>query len=100
MDALLDRAQALQRILASEFEGSDSAVLNSRLSEVVSEVRVTVEGKRVILDPVLRPEWMPEGDWHTLDFGDPTQEGVPHRLPSPRAAAGRPARRGGKQGYL
>ncbi|HSK95335.1 MAG TPA: hypothetical protein VK891_01870 [Euzebyales bacterium] len=46
MDALLDRAQALQRILAGEFEGSDSAVLNSRLSEVVSEVRVTVEGKR------------------------------------------------------
>lgn len=39
-------------------------------------MRVTAEGKRIILDPILRPEWMPDGDWRTLDFGDPDQEGV------------------------
>lgn len=38
--------------------------------------RVTAEGKRLILDSILRPEWMPDGDWRTIDFGGPGQEDV------------------------
>lgn len=81
-DALLDKANAIARMLRGDMETGDKAQLNQQLAEVFAEFRVTKEGsstgdgRRIIVDPHLRPEWQPEGEWRTLDFGDPSAQGV------------------------
>jgi hypothetical protein len=75
-DALLDKANAIARMLRGDMETGDKAQLNQQLAEVFAEFRVTQEGERIIVDPHLRPEWQPEGEWRTLDFGDPDGAGV------------------------
>jgi site-specific DNA recombinase len=69
-DALLDKANAIARMLRGDMESSDKAQLNQQLTEVFAEFRVSVEGRRIIVDPHLRPEWLPEGAWHTVDFAE------------------------------
>jgi hypothetical protein len=75
-DRPLDKANAIARMLQGEMETSDKALLNQQLTQVFAEFRVTAEGHRIAVDPHLRPEWLPEGDWRTLDFADDQQAGV------------------------
>lgn len=81
-DGLLDKANAIARMLRGDMETRDKAGLNQQLSEVFAEFRVTVEephssaGLRIIVDPHLRPEWQPDGQWRTLDFSEGGDSGV------------------------
>lgn len=50
--------------------------LNAQLAKVFDEFRITCQGQRVIVEPRLRAEWQPEGDWRSLDFGEPDQSGA------------------------
>jgi hypothetical protein len=50
--------------------------LSYQLREVFEEFRIRSDGQRIIVEPKLRPEWLPEGSWRTLDFGDEQGEGV------------------------
>lgn len=79
-DALLDKANAIARMLRGEMEHGDKAQLNQQLAEVFTEFRVTGsstdDGCRIVVDPHLRPHWQPDGDWHTLDFSEGEAAGV------------------------
>jgi hypothetical protein len=45
-------------------------MLQDKLRLLFDEFRVDVlDGRRVIVTPVLKPEHRPEGKWTTLDFG-------------------------------
>lgn len=76
VDALLDRWSSIQRILTGRLTASDVPTLNGQLAEVFSEFRLTRQGDRIIVEPALRPEWMPEGRWTTLDFGEDDRGGA------------------------
>lgn len=76
IDTLLDQLASIARILEGQLTAEDTPALNVQLTTVFEHFVLTVEGERIILDPKLKAEWMPEGDWTTLDFGDPAQAGV------------------------
>jgi len=76
LDMLLDRVIAIKRLIDGRLTASEIPYLNAQLHEVFSEFSITHEGRRIIVDPKLRPEFVPEGSWRTLDFGDEDQEGV------------------------
>lgn len=75
-DGLLDKANAIARILRGDIETEDKVQLNQHLAEVFAEFRITVEGDRIIIDPHLRPEWQPKGQWRTVDFSEGDASGV------------------------
>jgi hypothetical protein len=70
LDGLLDRLDSLVRIVSGHLTADDTPRLNLQLCEVFEEFRVTRSGDRLIVEPKLRPEWIPPGTWHRLDFGD------------------------------
>jgi DNA invertase Pin-like site-specific DNA recombinase len=76
IDALLDQLASIGRILSGHLTADDTPLLNAQLATVFDHFVLTVDGQRTILDPELKAEWIPEGDWTTIDFGDPGQAGV------------------------
>jgi hypothetical protein len=44
--------------------------LNGQLHEVFEQFTVTRSGDRLVVEPTLRPEWLPDGSWSVLDFGE------------------------------
>lgn len=76
VDALLDQLDSILRMAQGHLTATEVPTLNAQLYEVFEEFRITREGERIIVEPRLRPEWVPEGRWRVLDFGEPDQAGV------------------------
>ena len=76
VDALLDNLTSIKRMIEGHLTATEVPALNAQLAEVFEEFRITCQGQRVIVEPKLRAEWQPEGDWRSLDFGEPDQSGV------------------------
>lgn len=76
IDALLDMLASIRRMVEGHLTATDVPELNAQLCEVFEELSITHEGDRIFVNPVLRPEFVPEGKWRVLDFGDEDQKGV------------------------
>lgn len=75
IDALLDRLATVTRMISGRLHADDVPQLNLQLAEVFDEFRVSKVGDRLIVEPRLRPEFSPEGEWKMLDFGDDLETG-------------------------
>lgn len=76
VDALLDKINAVRRLISGKLDAEDVPQLNGQLASIFEEFRVRRDGAGVVIEPRLRAEWMPEGEWATLDFSDGQAEGV------------------------
>jgi hypothetical protein len=56
-------------MIAGKPTAEDVPALSLQLAEVFEEFRVQRMGERIIIEPKLRPQFVPEGTWNTLDFG-------------------------------
>lgn len=70
MDALLDQVNSIRRIVSGKLTAEDVPRLNLQMREVFEEFRVERAGGRVIVEPKLRPQHAPPGDWTSVDFGE------------------------------
>lgn len=70
----------LSRMISESLTADDIPTLNAQLHEVFGRFVVSHDGGRIVVDPVLRREWLPgpEEDYTALDFGvlDPDAVGV------------------------
>jgi DNA invertase Pin-like site-specific DNA recombinase len=76
IDAALDRLNRLRALIEGELTAETAPLLNHQLSKVFEELTLTRSGDRIIVDPKVRPEWIPEGTWRALDFGEDDHEGA------------------------
>jgi len=76
IDALLDRVSVVSQMLSGRLTAESTPALNAQLREVFDELRVSRRGRRLVVEPRLRPDLIPPGRWVTLDFADPDSEGV------------------------
>lgn len=76
IDLLLDQFDSIKRMISGRLTAEDVPRLNLQLREVFEEFRVSREGDRLIVDPKLRSELLPQGNWRTIDFADDDSWGV------------------------
>lgn len=80
VDRVLDLMNRLSRMISESLTAEDIPTLNAQLHEVFDRFIVSHEGGRIVVDPVLRREWLPgpDEDYTALDFGvlDPEASGV------------------------
>lgn len=76
LDTLLDRVLSIKRLIEGHLTETEVPLLNAQLHTVFAEFIIAHEDRRIIVDPKLRPEFVPDGSWRTLDFGSADQEGV------------------------
>lgn len=80
VDRVLDLMNRLSRMISESLAAEDIPTLNAQLHEVFERFVISHDGGRIVVDPVLRREWLPgpEEDYTALDFGllDPDAEGI------------------------
>lgn len=86
IDRLLDHLGTLREMVQGRLTADSTPALNLQLREVFEQFAVSSRpndegsGTRVIVEPRLRPEWMPEVEGSatpaTLDFADENAQGV------------------------
>ncbi len=69
VDGLIEYLDSVARIIQGHLTAPDVPRLNAQLAEVFVHFTVTQSGDRLIVEPTLRPEWLPEGNFRCLDFG-------------------------------